>query len=95
MTPHSNVLDGNYSMWHMSNGWWMGGFLMMVLFGLLIWALVSFSSRSNEDSTREPVTHQRKPLEILEERYARGELSDEEFDRMRLRLGAAPTDSEN
>jgi len=76
-------------MWdmHGGTGWWMVfGWLWFVLFwgfvvGLIAWAVYRLSGRSEE---RRP-----GPLEIAKERYARGEISAEEFERIRRSLREA------
>jgi putative membrane protein len=80
-------------MWHMGDGWgwWMAtGWLWMIVFwGLIIWAIAKIASggaRSHSGTTSEAT-----PLEILERRYARGEITDEQFEAMRRRLTGGPT----
>lgn len=77
-------------MWHMGDGWgwWMlFGWLWMIGFWLLIiWAVLALvrglSGRDRERSSQVSPTS----LEILQQRYARGEITDEEYERMRQRL---------
>lgn len=87
-------------MWHMHSGWgwWMvfGWIWTIAFWVILIWgvqALVRGGRRRPEPPPAEP-----SPLEILERRYARGELSDEQFEQMRDRLrgpaGGEPRPSE-
>ena len=76
-------------MWYMGNGWgwWMmfGWVWMVVLWGLIIWGVYAIASRLTD--RREPRTStQETALEILECRYASGELSHEQFEEMRQRL---------
>jgi putative membrane protein len=69
-------------MWEFGiDGEWM--ILMMVLFWggtilLVIWGVRQFSGRSQRSRSR--------AMEILSERYARGEITDEEFKSMRQTL---------
>jgi putative membrane protein len=72
-------------MWHSSDGmgWWMViGSVWMVFF----WALVFYvifavvNKGSGGESAKET------PLDILSRRYAAGEISKDEFDRMRQEL---------
>lgn len=72
-------------MWHGVDGmgWWMiwGGLMMLLFWGgiflLVAWTVQSLSGRSREDARRRSVESQ--PLEIARERYARGEISRDEF----------------
>lgn len=77
-------------MWHMGDGWgwWMlFGWLWMIGFWLLIiWAVLALirglSGRGREHVSQVSPT----ALDILQQRYARGEITDEEYERMRQRL---------
>jgi putative membrane protein len=75
-------------MWHMGDGWgwWMvfGWIWMVAFWGLIVWAVVTVISRLGGQPRRSEGT--RTSLEILEERYARGEISHEEFEERRRRL---------
>lgn len=79
-------------MWHMGHGlgWWMafGRVWMVVFWGLIIWAIYLLISRLSNGSRP---TDMRGPSarEILDQRYARGELSQEQFEEMRQRLSRA------
>ena len=78
-------------MWDMHDGWggWMvfGSLMMVVFWGLIIalvvWAVKALTERPG--SGREPL-ERRDPLDIAKERYARGEISREEFERIRKDL---------
>lgn len=69
----------------MMNGWGMGpvmGILMLLFWGLVIFGMILavrwLLSRGTSGEKALPET----PLEILKKRYARGEISKEELDRM-------------
>lgn len=73
-------------MWHTGDGWgwWMlFGWVWMILFwGLIVWAVIAVTSRLTGD--RRPERGARSDaLVILEERYARGEITAQQFDEMR------------
>ena len=79
---------GSHMMW---NGGWFGmffGLLLMVVFLAVIVAAVVFAIRwlsgSGRDAAAPPV---KTPLDILKERYARGEIDKEEFEERRRVLG--------
>lgn len=72
-------------------GWMVGGGLMMLLFwgvliflvGLGIWALIRSGQQRSGDSSQTSVAKQDRALEILKERYARGEITKTEYEEMR------------
>jgi putative membrane protein len=69
-------------MW--GGGNWMFGGLMMVVFwglviGLIVLAVRGFSGRS--DTTPPP-----NALDILRERYAKGEIDEDEYERRKAKL---------
>lgn len=85
-----NWHDGMWNDGHMAgwSGWGWG----MMLFGLLwmallialpIYAVYWLTTRSSPDGYTED-----SALAVLQERYARGEIDDEEFDRRRTRLAS-------
>jgi len=73
-------------MWdmHEGMGWWMafGGMWFVVFWGLIVWAVVSLTTRKGVASPAGPST----ALEIAKTRYARGEISREEFEQLRRDL---------
>lgn len=83
------------SNWGGSGGWGMGfGLLFMILFwGLVIlgivalvrWLVQQSQPRRERDGRAPP---EKTPLEIVRERYARGEIHREEYERMKRDLEA-------
>jgi putative membrane protein len=74
--------------WLMMLGMWLGITLWVLLLAGLIWGLIRLlGGRSAQPRTTEP----RGPsaLEILELRYARGEIDHTTFEQMRERLQAS------
>ncbi len=64
------------------NGWWIIMPIMMVLFwggvlGVAVWGIRQFTKDKGRD---------RSPLDIAKERLARGEITNEEFDRIKVDL---------
>ena len=74
-------------MWYMHDGlgWWMGfgGLWMFVFWGgliaLIVWGVSKLGGRSE-------TTSKRYPLDMAKERYARGEISREEFEQVKKDL---------
>jgi putative membrane protein len=69
----------------MGGGWgggWMGPFMMIVwliILALAVAAVVWFVRSTTQTSTYPPRIGQSRGLEVLEERYARGEINREEY----------------
>lgn len=82
-----NQNNNNSMMWGLSNGGWGFGGIFMLIFWILIiigivalvrWLMMSQSHGTNRQS--------KTPLDILRERYAKGEISKEEFEKMKKDL---------
>lgn len=92
MILHSScgILLAQGNNFHRGGSWWghgysgIGGILMwlipIVLVGILVYSLVHRNDSARRDDPRET------PLEILKKRYAKGEISREEFERMRREI---------
>lgn len=83
-------------MWGYGWGWpamlWMGlgGIFWLVVLGLLAWALVRWlSGRTIVNNNRVP-GQELSALELLRQRYARGEIDEATYAQMRERLQAPP-----
>ncbi len=68
--------------WHMGSGWWIVMPIMMVIFwggviAVAVWGIRQFTGGRDK---------RQSPLDIAKERLARGEISKEEFDRIRSDL---------
>ncbi len=71
--------------WGLEFGWvWMifGGLMMLVFWGGLI-ALIVLAVRSLSGPRQRPAGPCESPLEILQRRYAAGEISKAEYEEMR------------
>lgn len=73
-------------MWEIHDGWgwWMvfGWVWMLVIWGLIVWgiyALVTYPERRRESGQ----TAEREPLKVLEARFARGDITADQFQEMR------------
>jgi putative membrane protein len=67
--------------WHNGMGW--GGWFVMTLAMVLFWALVVFGIvaifRGAREERSDTPAHERDPLRILDERFARGEIDEDEY----------------
>lgn len=73
-------------MWFGGGGWWMAYSMVLFWAGvivLIVWGLRALDAGNRRNGTRDP---RRRPLEILEERYARGEIDRQEFEQRRSTL---------
>ena len=74
-------------MWYMHDGvgWWMafGGIWMLLFWGgliaLIVWGISKLSKHEGSTSKRDP-------LDIARERYARGNITREEFEQLKKDL---------
>ncbi len=66
----------------MGFGMGFGWIISLLLIGLGIWLVVQVSQRQNNSSSY----FKENPLDILKERYARGEISKSEYERMKKDL---------
>ena len=72
--------------WHDGMGWWMV-FWMVLFWGaivtLVVWGVKKLTERGRSESS---TSEKRDPLDIAKERYARGEISREEFEQIKKDL---------
>ena len=77
-------------MWHHDGmGWWMVvGSVWMVVFWAVIIALVVWGARklTQREGSGSGTMDRRAPLDIAKERYARGDISKEEFEQIKKDL---------
>lgn len=84
--------------WYGSGAWGWAGWLVMTLvmvafWGLVIWGLVAIFRGSSRDTDTATPSHGRDPMEILDERFARGEIDAEEYRARQDVLRATRTDT--
>ena len=70
--------EGGVSWWMMFGGIWMFVFWGLVI-GLAVWGIVKRTKHRDSEA----VIASHHPLEIAKERYAKGEISKEEFDQIK------------
>lgn len=76
-----NMMGGGF-------GFGLGWIFTLVFWGLVIWALVVLVQKlsGQENGKGRHVGKEKSPMDILKERYAKGEVSKEDFDRMKSDL---------
>ena len=70
----------------MMDNWFGGGIFMLLFWGVIIiggFFLVRYLMRQSQTAVR---ATENTALEILKQRYARGEINDEEFEKMKAKL---------
>jgi putative membrane protein len=67
-------------------GMWIGPIFLIVILAAAVWAASSFMFRS--DGGPPPPRHDKTPREILDERFARGEIDEDEYRRRRDALSS-------
>jgi putative membrane protein len=78
-----HMWDRDDHMWGWGGGWWILMLVIMVLFwatviAVAVWAVSRFTGARGQSKS---------PLDIAKERLARGEISHEEFEQLRQKLG--------
>lgn len=73
---------GMMSPWMMGNiGWaWFMPLLMLIFWGLVIWGIVALIRGVASSSHTGPSNQAESALDVLKKRYARGEISKEEYE---------------
>lgn len=70
--------------WHMGFG---GGFLMLLSWAAIVVAAVMLAKWLAGDRSRSSPPRERSALDVLKERYARGEIGRDEFEQKKRDLG--------
>ena len=65
-----------------------GGFLMILFWGLVIWAIVALVQSASNSRQSHGGSREDEAMKTLRERYAKGEITKEQFDQMKKDLGA-------
>ncbi len=77
------MLHGHY--WGI--GWWMvplGILFWVSVVALIVWVVRRATASDRSSSYRVP--NGKRPIDHLEERYAKGEIDDEEYERVKRKL---------
>ena len=86
--------DNYMILFHKINNMQLGVFIMMffggwmwilwiVIIGLVVWGIIALVKHSSSTSN---ISQKRDPLDIAKERYAKGEISKQEFEEIRKNL---------
>jgi putative membrane protein len=67
------------------DGLWFNWIFWIGIVALVIWLLVNQSNR-NREYYQQPYPQQESPLDIIKMRYAKGEITKEQFDQMKKDL---------
>src|SRR5579884_1052655 len=96
MGPHFEHMMGPGHHWMGFLSMFLGNILWLVLLGLLAWTLIRWLISTvaphyfeHPDGPAFPPPMEPPALEILRQRYARGEIDGETFDQMRERIEAS------
>lgn len=72
--------------WMWGGGMWFGWIFWLVIIGLIVWLLINQSNRSRNQNRDQMNPHLESPLDILKKRYAKGEITKEQFEEMKKDL---------
>ncbi len=75
-------------------GFFANGFFWIVFAGLLIFLLLAFSSDSEQSENNGDSPDNNNLLQIVKERYAKGEITKREFDQLKKNLLLKTTGAE-
>ena len=66
----------------MMGGMGFGWFFWIIILGVVIWGILHFSNRNQQFNNQDSET----PLDIITKRYAKGEITKEEFEEMKKKI---------
>ena len=69
--------------WFWGGGLWFGWVFWVAIIGLIIYLVVNQGNKNRHVNIPTPYPHHDSPLDILKSRYAKGEISKEQFDQMK------------
>jgi len=67
----------------MMNGMWFGWIFLLVILGLIIWVAVTMINKKQSRGDHRNQHHEEDALDILNKRYARGEITRDEYERLK------------
>lgn len=70
--------------WFWGGEFWFGWIFWLMIIGVIIWLLINQSSRNRDEfHFNKPAD---SPLDIIKRRYAKGEITKDQFDQMKKDL---------
>ena len=66
----------------MMGGMGFGWFFWIIIIGVIIWGILQFTNRNQQFNNKDSET----PLDIITRRYAKGEITKEEFEEMKNKI---------
>ena len=70
--------------WMWGGGMWFGWIFWLIIIGLIVWLLINQSGKNRIQNQVNP--HFESPIDILKKRYAKGEISKDQFEAMKKDL---------
>ncbi|MEC9492829.1 SHOCT domain-containing protein [Flexistipes sp.] len=67
----------------MMNGMWFGWIFLLVIMGLIIWVAVTMINKKQSRGDHRNKHHEEDALDILNKRYARSEITRDEYERLK------------
>jgi putative membrane protein len=62
---------------------WFGWIFGVIFIGLIIWVVIAIVNKNQNQNSNQSLPGNETPLDILRKRYARGEITKDEFDEMK------------
>lgn len=72
-------------MWH-DMGWggmWFGWIFWLLIIAIIVWAVITMTRNRQKSDSAQGSAQTESPLDILKKRYARGEITKEQFEQMK------------
>ena len=64
--------------WH---GMWFSGLFWIIILALIVWVVIRLTG--NNQSKQQPTSSGETPMEILKKRYAKGEITKDQFEQIK------------
>ncbi len=68
------------------SGMWFGSLFWLLFLGVIIWGILSFTNHQKRENPDGSAPKGEMPLEILKKRYARGDISKDEFEQIKKEI---------